>query len=86
VFELPTGNVDASDPLTYLAEKTIHDGADLRVVSKQCIQLNYVAEVEGSEVVVNPEEHSEFIWAAKENVAGLDITEGMKGVLEDAFS
>lgn len=41
--------------------------------------------MDGGKVVVNPNEHSEFIWAPLD-VERLDITEGMKGVIRNAFS
>ena len=74
------------NPFAYLTEETVNDKTGKRIVSKQCIQLNYVVEVKGGGVVINPAEHSEFIWAAKEDVADLDITEGMRGVVADVFA
>lgn len=34
---------------------------------------------------VNPEEHSEGIWAAKDEVGGLEMTEEMRLLVEDVF-
>lgn len=50
------------------------------------IQYNYAATVkEPAVVIVNPDEHSEWTWAAEADVDGLEMTSGMKKVLKDAF-
>ena len=69
-------------PLTYTAEKLV-DGKSIKKIT---IQLNHVVSV--IDIVgfkVNPEEHSEGIWATKEDVEGLAMTDEMRGVVMDAF-
>lgn len=74
------------DPFTYITEKTVN-GMQIASSKKVCIQLNYVVVIaDGGEVVVNPKEHSEFVWASLEDFVHLDITEDMKGVIGNAFS
>ncbi len=72
-------------PFTYFTEKAIKGQYGTQIVSKDCIQLNSVVNADSSKVVVNPKEHSEFIWAPLEDVARLDITEGMEGVIRNVF-
>lgn len=80
-----TSVVGELNPFTYLTQKTVKGQYGTQIASKDCIQLNYVVNVDGGKVVVNPNEHSEFIWAPLD-VERLDITEGMKGVIRNAFS
>lgn len=74
------------NPFTYLTQKTVKGQYGTQIASKDCIQLNYVVNVDGGKFVVNPKEHSEFIWAPLEDIERLDITEAMKGVIRNAFS
>jgi 8-oxo-dGTP pyrophosphatase MutT (NUDIX family) len=82
VFELPSGNVDETDPtLVHALAREVEEETGLNItyvlsellppfeyetskmvggvqVSKSCVQVNFVVEVEGDEIVVNPEEHA----------------------------
>lgn len=54
-------------------------------ITNTCIQVNFLVEVEDGEVKVNPEEHSVAVWADEKKVGGLDMTDGMRGLVEKAF-
>lgn len=81
-----TSVVGELDPFTYLTEHAIKGQNGTQVISEDCIQLNYVVNTDGGKVVINPKEHSEFVWAPLKDVVRLDITEGMKVVIRNAFS
>jgi 8-oxo-dGTP pyrophosphatase MutT (NUDIX family) len=109
VFELPSGNVDETDPtLGHALAREVEEETGLDVtfvlsellppfeyetskivggvqVSRSCVQVNFVVEMEGDEIVVNPEEHSVGIWAGADELEGLEITEGMRGLVRKAF-
>ena len=73
------------EPLTYSTTKTVKVGEKEVVVQKSSLQLNFVCEIAEDTFCVNPEEHSEGIWAAEDEVGSLEMTEGMRLVVEDAF-
>jgi 8-oxo-dGTP pyrophosphatase MutT (NUDIX family) len=109
VFELPSGNVDDTDPtLGHALAREVKEETGLTItsvlsellppfeyktskavggvqVSKSCMQVNFVAEVEGDEIVVNPEEHSVGTWAEVDELEGLEMTDCMKGLVRRAF-
>ena len=55
------------------------------VLRKMSLQMNFVCEVAGGEFDVNPDEHSEGVWAGREEVGGLEMTGEMRVVVENAF-
>lgn len=58
------------------------------VVSKRAIQPNYVVAVDwvgDGEVVLSEDEHAGFVWAAEDELDGLDMTGEMRGVVREAF-
>jgi 8-oxo-dGTP pyrophosphatase MutT (NUDIX family) len=77
------GFVAGLPPLVYMTEKTIKgdDGVE-RLVSKKCIQLNFVVGVDEVEFRVNLGEHSEGVWVSREEVTGLKMTEEMRRIVE----
>ena len=54
-------------------------------VSKSCLQVNFEVEVEGDEIVVNPEEHAVGIWAGAEQLEGLEMTDGMRVLVKKSL-
>jgi hypothetical protein len=56
------------------------------------VQLTFVVEIEEEDddedvdVRVNPEEHSEGGWYDSDEVAGLDMTDGMRAIVAEAFA
>lgn len=51
------------------------------------VQLNFVVTVkQPAEIRLNPEEHSEYLWADEETAGGLQATEAMRKVWSDAFT
>jgi 8-oxo-dGTP pyrophosphatase MutT (NUDIX family) len=109
VFELPSGNVDETDPtLGHALAREVKEETGLTIasvlsellppfeyetsklvggvrVSKSCVQINFVVEVEGDEIVVDPEEHSVGIWAGADEFEGLELIEGMRVLVKNAF-
>ncbi len=65
----------------YHAEKqALNADGKAYFVQKSCVQLNFVAGVEGDLIRVNPDEHSVGMWATRKDIEGLDMTDGMRGV------
>lgn len=56
-----------------------------REVRKSCVQVNFLVECDGDEVRVNPVEHLTSTWARREEIANLEMTDGMRGLVERAF-
>ena len=54
-------------------------------VSKSFVQINFIVEVEGDEIVVNQEGYSVGIWARVGEFEKLEMTEGMGGLVRKAF-
>jgi len=73
---------ELSPPFEYETSKMV-DGV---TITKQCIQDNFLVEVEGEEILPSPEEHSVGIWAAEDEVDGLEMTEGMRKLVKQVFS
>ncbi|KAH9210434.1 NUDIX hydrolase domain-like protein [Leptodontidium sp. 2 PMI_412] len=75
-------------PMIYTTEKAVvNDTGREILVSKSCIQLNYVVSVADSDVDVklNAEEHSESTWVTEGELDSLDITSAMRIVIREAF-
>lgn len=57
---------------------------------KICIQVNFLVEVEveveDGKSKINPDEHSEAVWASESEVRGVEMTDGMRGLVEQAFA
>ena len=89
VREETTLSVDSAkasiEPFAYSTEKTIRLGEEKVVIQKSSLQLNFMCEIAEDKFRVNPDEHSEGIWAAQDEVEGLEMTEEMSLVVEDAF-
>jgi 8-oxo-dGTP pyrophosphatase MutT (NUDIX family) len=109
VFELPSGNVDETDPtLGHALAREVKEETGLNItfvlsellppfeyetskmvggvqVSKSCLQVNFEVEVEGDEIVVNPEEHAVRIWAGAEQLEGLEMTDGMRVLVKKSL-
>lgn len=49
------------------------------------LQIKFVCDVEGDAFQTDPEEHSEGMWADKEEAEKLDMSTGMRRVVESAF-
>lgn len=83
---LSFGSVKASIELfAYSTRKTVKRGGGEIVVQTSSLQLNFVCEIAEDTYRVTPEERSEGMWAAKHEVGGLEMTEEMRLVVEDAF-
>ena len=75
----------AVESFSYAVEKSVWAGDERMVLRKISLQLNFVCEVAGGEFGVNPDEHSEGVWASREEVGGLEMTGEMRVVVENAF-
>ena len=59
---------------------------------KQSVQVNYAASIiltgggEGFKVVLNADEHSDWIWVTEEKAMVLDMTEEMRAVVKNGLS
>lgn len=72
-------------PFAYSTEKKVRQGEEEVVVRKSSFQINFVCEIAEDTFHVNPEEHSEGMWVAKDEVGALEMTDEMRLVVEDAF-
>jgi 8-oxo-dGTP pyrophosphatase MutT (NUDIX family) len=73
-------------PMLYMTEKKIINDAGREILlSKKCIQLNYVVSVSDADVKLCADEHSESIWAMEGDLDRLDITSAMRAVVQEAF-
>ncbi|KAF2811270.1 uncharacterized protein BDZ99DRAFT_562379 [Mytilinidion resinicola] len=96
LFELPGGKVDEEDisprivaefePFEYTLEKVTKQADGTEVTEeKSSYQLNFLVEVSGSEVIMNPEEHSESAWVTEQEVGPYPMSDGMRKVVANAF-
>ncbi|KAI1266623.1 NUDIX hydrolase domain-like protein [Xylariaceae sp. FL1019] len=58
----------------------------METVTKRCVHLGYVVEVEEGNVKTNAEEHSEGIWANREEVGSLDMSIAMRDLVLEALA
>ena len=59
---------------------------DSRSSGQKNVQMNYAVTVkEPMELRLNPEEHSEWLWASEDQVDTLDMTPAMNQVVKDSF-
>lgn len=83
---LSINSVKASiESFTYSTEKTIMRGEEEIVVQSSSLQLNFVCEITEDMFRVNPEEHSDGMWVAEDEVGSLMMTEEMRLVVKNAF-
>lgn len=72
---------------TYHTEKRVlTKDRTASLVKKTCVQLNFVVEVDGNDIQVNPDEHSVGVWATEEEVRGLEMTDDMRSVVANALA
>ena len=89
VFEETTmlvrGIIDQIDPLAWVTESPVQGAAEASVTRLTTLQLNFVCDVEEMTFQVDPEEHSVGVWADREEAGRLDMSTGMRRVVENAF-
>ena len=77
--------VDQIESLVWVTEKSI-EGEGVSLVKKfTSLQLNFVCDVEGWAFRVDPEEHSVGVWADREEMEKLEMSTGMRKVVDNAF-
>lgn len=76
------------ESFTYFTEKV----AGGQLVRRSCVQLNFVVEVGNGDgkgegwFEVNEGEHSEGRWVSRDEVDGVEMTDGMRGVVKGALA
>lgn len=76
---------EIAESFCYAIEKTIKQGKVEEFVQKTSLHLYFFCEVADAIFRVDPSEHSEGLWATRDEVLGLGMTEEMRFVVEDAF-
>lgn len=79
------GVVDQIGSLVWITDRVVVEGKLSTTLKYRNVQLNFVCEVERSAVRVDPREHSVGVWADKGEVEKLDMSTGMRRVVEEAF-
>ena len=75
----------AAEPFSYTTEKIVEKGDEKVLVKKTTLQQSFVCVIEQTDFRLNSEEHSEGVWARRDDVGGLDMTGEMRVVVENAF-
>ena len=77
--------LDQIDPLAWVTVRSVQ-AEDKATVSKLTnLQIMFVCDVKDDTLRVDPEEHSEGLWADKEEAEKLNMSTGMRRVVESAF-
>ncbi|KAL8741211.1 MAG: hypothetical protein Q9190_006158 [Brigantiaea leucoxantha] len=78
--------IGAVGSFDYFTEKKAaqEDGEGMPVLSIS-LQLNFICQVIGHDLLVNPEEHSEGKFFSRSDIKELEATEQMKAVVEEGF-
>jgi len=77
-------------PFEYSVEKIL-GGIGSTTSVKTTLQLNFVAKVapisptESLKVIIDPQEHQNYVWVSKDDLDRYNITEGMKKIVMDAL-
>ena len=77
--------IDQIDPLAWVTSRRTQEEEKLLESEFTSLQISFVCNVEGVTFQVDPEEHSMGVWADKEEAAKLDMSEGMREVVDNAF-
>ena len=101
VYELPGGGVDEGETITEGAIRevkeetgltvsrvvTTFEGFDYSTNRKPSVrQVNFLVEVQPGDVVLDPEEHDDFIWVDKDGFGDVNMSESMRKCVTDAFA
>ena len=73
------------ESFSYASQKKVEKSAGEEVSERVSLQLNFVCMTDKETYCVDPEAHSEGMWASKEEVKVLNVTDAMKKVTECAF-
>lgn len=99
-FELPGGGVDEGETIYEGAVRELKEEAGLEAVSmlggfegfdyttrsqKFIRQCNFIVDVASHDVVLDPNEHDEFLWIDLAGIEGLQLTDDQKLCLYNAF-
>lgn len=89
VFEETTMSIqaviDQVDPLAWVTLRRTQGTENVSESKYTSLQMSFVCNVEGVTFQVDPEEHSMGVWADREEAAKLEMSEGMRGVVDSAF-
>ncbi|KAK8075731.1 hypothetical protein PG997_010394 [Apiospora hydei] len=87
VYEIPGGKVDETDPTIGQSHSSRGPrGVNSQPGTRNVIQLSYVVKVEDTQFQLNPDEHSEGVWATMGMLGELEITDDMKGLIMEALA
>lgn len=79
------GVIDQIDPLAWVTVGSVQREDRVSVQEFTSLQISFVCAVEGETFHVDPEEHSVGVWADREEAGKLDMSSGMRRVVENAF-
>ena len=77
--------IDQVDPLAWVTLRRTQGTENVSESKYTSLQMSFVCNVEGVTFQVDPEEHSMGVWADREEAAKLEMSEGMRGVVDSAF-
>lgn len=77
--------IDQVDPLAWVTSKRTKEKEKVLKSEFTNLQISFVCNVEGVTCQVDPKEHSMGVWADREEAASLEMSEGMRGVVDSAF-
>lgn len=86
-----TVNRETVEETGLIVERVIGEFDELfwtsRSSGKENVQFNYAVEItQPMEIRLNPEEHSDWMWANEDDIDILEMTPAMNKVLKDAFT
>ncbi|HEX8227484.1 MAG TPA: NUDIX hydrolase [Candidatus Saccharimonadales bacterium] len=100
IYELPGGGVDEGESITGGAIREVKEetgltvskvittfqGFDYSTDRKPAVrQVNFLIEAAPGEVVLDPNEHDEYVWVDESNVADTEMTDNMRTCVADAL-
>ncbi|KAL9099263.1 MAG: hypothetical protein Q9163_005216 [Psora crenata] len=79
--------IGAVKSFDYAMEKKMEDAGGAEVIIRlNSLQLNFICVVAKYDVLVSPEEHSEYQFARRSMLAGLEMTEQMRAVVDEGLT
>ena len=76
---------DQIEPLAWTTERTTQGKDNNAETGPRSVQLMFVCDVEGDVFKVDPKEHSVGVWADEAEAEKLEMSEGMRKLVKNAF-